>query len=131
MKKGKLLNADLSAVLATMGHTDRITICDCGFPIHNDRRIDLALHKGVPTLVEVLTTILTELKVEKVILAEEIKTHSPELLSAIKTHLEKDVVLEFVSHSQLKELSKESVSCVRTGEATPYANIILCSGVTF
>ena len=44
MKRGKLLNAPLSALVAQMGHTDEITVCDAGLPIPaGPERIDLAL----------------------------------------------------------------------------------------
>lgn len=33
MKKGVLLNADVSAVVSRLGHTDQIVICDAGLPI--------------------------------------------------------------------------------------------------
>ena len=33
MKKGKLLNSEISSVISQMGHTDSLTIGDCGLPI--------------------------------------------------------------------------------------------------
>ena len=46
MKKGSLLNKEISSVIAGMGHTDMLTIGDCGLPVpENVRRIDLALKK--------------------------------------------------------------------------------------
>ena len=36
-----------------------------------------------------------------------------------------------VSHEEFKKLTKESKAVVRTGECSPYANIILKSGVVF
>jgi D-ribose pyranase len=36
-----------------------------------------------------------------------------------------------VTHAQLKELSRNARAVIRTGEATPYANVILYSGVIF
>ncbi|MEQ4517252.1 MAG: RbsD/FucU domain-containing protein, partial [Pantoea agglomerans] len=32
MKKGRLLNAELSHVIARLGHTDTLTIADAGLP---------------------------------------------------------------------------------------------------
>lgn len=50
MKKGVLLNSDVSAVVSRLGHTDQIAICDAGLPIPAvTPRIDLALTQGVPT----------------------------------------------------------------------------------
>ena len=42
------------------------------------------------------------------------------------------IELERVPHEQFKALTRDGTSAfVRTGECTPYANVILCSGVTF
>jgi len=131
MKKSELLNAEMSQVIAEMGHTDTLTICDCGFPIRGTKRIDLTLHKGVPAFLDVLDTVLTEEHVEKIILANEIKEHSPQLEKEILKRFSKDVKVEYISHEELKKSSELSRAVIRTGECTPFANIILVSGVTF
>lgn len=132
MRKTALLNSGISSVISRMGHTDMLTVGDCGLPIPEEvERIDLALKLGVPTFLETLDTILAELCVEKIILAEEIKTVSPQMHAAILERFDKDVQVEYVPHAQFKQESKKSRAIVRTGECTSYANIILCSGVTF
>ena len=131
MKKTKLLNSKISAVIAEMGHTDELTICDCGFPIRDTERIDLVLHKGVPSFLDTLNTVLSELHIEQVILANEIKTSSPELEKEILSCLPKDVKVKYISHENLKRESANGRAVIRTGETIPFANIILVSGVTF
>lgn len=132
MRKTVLLNSGISSVISRMGHTDMLTVGDCGLPIPEEvERIDLALKLGVPTFLETLDTILAELCVEKIILAEEIKTVSPQMHAAILKRFDKGVQVEYVPHAQFKQESKKSRAIVRTGECTSYANIILCSGVTF
>lgn len=39
--------------------------------------------------------------------------------------------VDFVMHDRLKELSHQARGVIRTGEATPFANVILYSGVIF
>ena len=139
MKKGKLINTQLSLVIARLGHGQTLTIGDCGLPIsQKTQRIDLALTHGVPGFMETLDVVLTEQQVEEVVIAEELATVSPglfEQLTARITQLEqdqdRDVKLTMVSHETFKVLSDESLAVVRTGECTPYANIILRSGVVF
>ena len=132
MRKTVLLNSNISSVVSCMGHTDMITIGDCGLPIpQNVQRIDLALKLGVPTFLETLDTVLEELCVEKIILAEEIKTVSPDMHAAILQRFDAKVQVEYVPHSDFKARTAASRAIVRTGECTSYANIILCSGVTF
>nr|WP_075576098.1 D-ribose pyranase [Olsenella timonensis] len=132
MKKALLLNSSVSAAISRMGHTDWITIADCGLPVRGSaERIDLALHKGVPGFLDVLSTVLSELCVERAILAEEIKETSPEMLRAVLSELGEGVSVEYVPHEEFKRLTQDSVAVVRTGECTSYANVILQSGVTF
>ena len=95
-------------------------------------RIDLALKFGVPTFMETLTTLVEDMKVEKIILAEEIKTQNPKVLGEIEALFAGQAIdVEFVSHSELKLLTCDCRAVIRTGETTPYANIILQSGCIF
>jgi len=134
MKKIGTLNSTLSLVLAEMGHTDKLVIADAGLPIPEEtERIDLALMKGVPGFLETLQTVLLELEVEEVFLAEEIQSassSSSELCDQLK-NVFKDVPMTFISHETFKQKLSTCRAVVRTGECTPYANIILCSGVNF
>jgi D-ribose pyranase len=131
MKKNGVLNKDISEVVASMGHTDSLMICDAGLPIpQNTRRIDLALKQGVPGFIDVAEVIASELKIEKIVVAEEMKTASPKTLEAIKKTFA-GIEIKFVSHEKLKELSSETRAIIRTGEFTPYANVIVYSGVVF
>ena len=72
MKKNGVLNKDISEVVASMGHTDSLMICDAGLPIPLDaRRIDLAVKQGLPGFIEIVEVMANELAVEKIILADK------------------------------------------------------------
>ena len=133
MKRHGILNSDISRVLSYMGHTDRICIGDCGLPIPDEtERIDLAVKFGVPTFMDVLKEVGNDMKIEKIVLAEEIKEHNPQVLAEIKEYFKgQDVEVEYVSHVGLKQMTRECKAVIRTGETTPYANIILQSGCIF
>jgi D-ribose pyranase len=135
MKKSGILNSDISRVLSYMGHTDRICIGDCGLPIPDEtERIDLALRFGVPSFMEVLKEVAKDMKIEGIILAEEIKEQNPEQLAAILTFFEEngsEPLVEFVSHTELKKMTADCKAVIRTGEVSPYSNIILQSGCIF
>lgn len=133
MKKQGILNSDISRVLSYMGHTDRIAIGDCGLPIPDEvERIDLALKFGVPAFMDVLREVTEDMKVEKIVLAEEIKEQNEAVLQAIKELFKgQEIEVEYVSHAELKKQTKECKAVIRTGETTPYANIILQSGCIF
>jgi len=131
MKKDGILNEDLLRVMGSLGHTDRIVVCDVGLPIDkNVEKIDLAVTKGVVKFMDVLVPLLNELVVEKIVLAEEIVTKSSSMYKEI-TALTKGIPIELVSHEEFKKLTKATKAIVRTGECTPYTNIILQSGVNF
>ena len=131
MKKSTLINSEISYVISKMGHTDSITICDSGLPIPSEvQRIDLALKKGLPTFLDTLDSVLEELQVEEVILASEIIQVSNDLYKEIVKRFE-NIKITTVPHGEFKNLTKSSKAIVRTGEYTPYANVILKSGVVF
>lgn len=131
MKKTTLLQSDLSYTIATLGHLDTLVIADAGLPIPTDTmRIDLALTQGIPGAVQTLKVVLDEMKVERVILAEEVKERNPQFLSAVQELLP-DVPVEFVPHTEFKSRTASARAIVRTGEFAPYANVILVSGVVF
>ena len=131
MKKTGILNQPISAVIAGMGHGDMLVIADAGLPVPLEvERIDLALLPGVPGFLQTVAAVQGELQVEKVIVASETDDKSPHIAEALKA-IFPEVRFEWVSHAELKELTHKAVAVIRTGEFTPYANVILVSGVVF
>ncbi|MCA1027305.1 MULTISPECIES: D-ribose pyranase [Cytobacillus] len=129
MKKQGMLNSDIAKVISDMGHTDTIVIADCGLPIPDGvKKIDLALKLGTPSFLDVLNELEKELMIESVTLATEIKTDNEPLFLAIK---DKFSDCSYVSHETFKKKTEKAKAIIRTGEASPYANIILTSGVIF
>ena len=131
MKKTTLLNTALSETISMMGHYDMLVIGDAGLPMPpGPRRIDLALTRGVPGFMDTLRAVLSELQVQSIIVASEIVERSPEILQGIQALLP-GVPVEYVPHEEFKARTAGSVAMVRTGEFTPYANVILVAGVVF
>ena len=127
MKKGKVINSDISRVIAQMGHFDKLSIGDAGMPVpFGTEKIDLAVSNGLPSFLSVLE----ELEVQSIELAEEIKTMNPEILEKIKLLLP-DTPISFIPHEEMKKDLNNCHAFIRTGEMSPYANIILVSGVVF
>jgi D-ribose pyranase len=131
MRKTGILNQGILNATGSLGHTDHIVVCDAGLPIPlGVDRIDLSVVRNLPRFLDVLKPVMAEIVVEKIILATEIKKASPELLAQIR-ELAGAIPIEFVSHEQFKRLTRDAKAIVRTGEFTPYSNIILQSGVDF
>lgn len=121
MKRTPLLHAELSHVIASLGHGDMLVIGDAGLPIPaGPRRIDLALTPGVPRIADVL----------RAVLAEE-ALGAGHALPDWYTQQRFALAPETVPHAHFKRLSAQARAVVRTGECTPYANVILVSGVVF
>jgi D-ribose pyranase len=128
MKRGGIINARLAGSLAGLGHTDHVVVCDAGLPIPpGPEVVDLAFRFGVPTFETVLCGLLEELVVEGATAAEEVERnpHSYELLKGRLPNL------GLVPHEELKRMVAGAKLVVRTGEATPYSNVILRCGVPF
>ena len=131
MKRRGILHARLSALLASLGHTDRIVIADCGLPIPAAvETIDLAVVQGVPSFSDVLSAVAGELVVQHLTVAFETEHENPNAWKRIEAAFP-DARREAVDHEELKRLVGEVRAVIRTGEATPYANVILESGVAF
>jgi len=131
MKKTHLLNSMLSEMVASLGHQDMLVVGDAGLPVPVETlRIDLALTRNIPRFLDTLQVILHEMQVERYILAEETARVSPDIQQAVQK-LMSGIPAETISHAQLKELTRQARAVVRTGEFTPYANVILVAGVVF
>jgi D-ribose pyranase len=128
MKREGIINARLAGALAGLGHTDHVVVCDAGLPIPpGPEVVDLAFRFGVPSFETVLSGLLEELVVEGATAAEEVERNhrSYEILV---TRLPD---LGFVPHEELKRMVPAAKLVIRTGEATPYSNVILRCGVPF
>jgi D-ribose pyranase len=147
MKKGGILNTELLRVVSDMGHGNMLFIVDRGFPfpVHDlTKSIDLAVGHNVPRFLEVVSIVLEELEIEKAVIAHETETESPEVYRELEKifrsvkNKDMDVLIEKIPHEQFKHLGlrgaeegAEVKAIVRTGEFTPYSNVILVSGVPF
>ena len=126
------LNRDVSRVLARMGHTDSLVIADCGLPVPPGVEcIDLAVALGEPAFLRVLDSVLADFKVERAVFATESRDHNPTVAARASRLAADQVRVDHVSHESLKELSRQARAVIRTGEATPFANVVLYSGVIF
>jgi len=135
MKRNRLLNSELSYAISRIGHTASVTLCDAGLPIPAGvKRIDLAIERGYPSFVRTLDVMLSEMMVEEIVVAAEIHAKNPdvfrEMMEVFRANGMEPVITK-VPHEEFKKLTQSSEAIVRTGECTPYANVILKSGVTF
>lgn len=130
MKKTPLLNIAISQLIASLGHGDKVVIGDAGLPVPPGvPLIDLALTRGVPGFIETLKIVLSEMQVEHYVVADALSLQSPDLAAQVDNIGLPDK--RVLSHIELKKLTQSARAIIRTGECTPYANIILIAGVVF
>ncbi|NDR59330.1 D-ribose pyranase [Aliiruegeria sabulilitoris] len=139
MRKAGLLNAPIARVVSLMGHTDSLCIGDAGLPVPDGvERIDLAVSAGLPGFLDVLPAVFGELFVERAVIAQEMPDGQPAFhakllrqIQALEQAQGNTITVTSVPHEEFKRLTRSSKAVVRTGEFTPYANILLYSGVPF
>jgi D-ribose pyranase len=129
VRKDGLWHPRLAALITGLGHTDTLVIADPGLPIPRGvETIDLVWARQQPRFLPVLQAVLGDLIVEAAAVASELL--DPELIAGIEERLA-GVPLTRIPHDQLKESVRAARAVVRTGEVTPYANVVLTAGVAF
>lgn len=127
MKKQGILNRELSAEIACLGHTDTFVIADCGLPVpRHVPVIDLSVVFGFPRFEPVLEALLSEVEVEGYTYAQEA---SGSVVESWLSHIPGEA--KTASHEELKRMVNDAAFVVRTGEDTAWANVILRCGVPF
>ena len=131
MRSRGIINAQLSRVLSELRHTDLLVIADSGLPVAvgGPEVVDLAVVYGVPSFETVLRAVMDEIVVEATAAAAEVTDANPACWSLLRRVLERDI--ELVPHEDFKTRAAQARAVVRSGEATPYANVLLRCGVPF
>jgi D-ribose pyranase len=127
------INPALSRIISETGHTDLIVVTDAGLPIPpGSDRVDLAYRPGAPAFFDVLDTVLAELVIEGATVSAEVAEVSPHVLKALHERLDPlGVEIELIPHVEFKQRTHGARAFVRSGEFTPYANVILHAGVAY
>lgn len=127
-----MLNSSIAKVLADLGHTDTIVIGDCGLPVPDGvQKIDIALKPGTPSFLEVVEEVARNMVIEKIEIAAEMQSRNPLVFTALQNLFTEEQWILDENHEAFKEATKKAKCIIRTGEITPYANIILHSNVFF
>ena len=79
---------------------------------------------------DVVELVAEHMQIERATIASEINSYNPQVQQQLKANLT-EVSFSEVSHEEFKRISHAAKAIIRTGEATPYANVILHAGVIF
>lgn len=129
MRRGGILNGQLSRALSEVGHGDILIVCDAGFPIPREAwRIDLAVTRDLPPLAPVLEAISGELIVEQVYHASAIPSANPAFYEDL-VRIFPEAELTAVAPEYIRnDLALRAKAIVRTGAYNPWGNIALVGG---
>jgi len=126
MRADGIWNPRLASVIAALGHGDLLAIVDAGMPIPPGvETIDLLWARNQPNFVPVLNAVVGECVIESATVATELR--GAEDVERALAHL----ALAKIPHASLRTLTEQARVIVRTGEATPYYNVVLQCGVSF
>lgn len=128
MKKAGILHPEISHLVASLGHTDMVVLADKGFPVPDQtKRINLGIASDLPTILQVMEVIESELSIDRIIVTEEMIDISPERYTLLR-QLYPEVLFEKVTHLEFKALTKEAKGVIKTGDTCAYANMMIVSG---
>lgn len=124
-----IVNPQLAALLARFRHANSIAVLDGPFPTYPDvETIELVLDRGIPTIPQVLDVILPRLDITSIVMAEEFTTDvDPAIQDEHRSH-HRGLDIEWVSHTNFKQMVGQCLGIVHTGDTVPYSNVILRSG---
>ncbi|TDE08619.1 D-ribose pyranase [Jiangella asiatica] len=129
MRADGLWHPRLAGLVAGFGHTQTLVVADPGLPVPTGVEcVDLVWARNEPRMLPVLAAVLGELVVESATWASE--ADDPGLLAGLERLLGARTT-DRIPHDELKRRVAGARAVVRTGEATPYANVILTAGVPF
>jgi D-ribose pyranase len=129
MLKTGILNPAINSLLSRVRHTNMLVIADRGFPYWPMiETVDISLIDGVPTVLEVLTAVRENFVIGQAYMAEEFLAANTEEERARFTRAFEGVPVSFEPHeAQFKPRVPRAIGLIRTGDSTPYSNMILVS----
>ena len=129
MLKTGILNPHVLSLLARFRHTNVLVIADRGFPSWPAlETVDLSLIDDVPTVLQALAAIRQNCVVAEVYLAADFRrVNSARTKQAFAAQLA-GARVTYEPHVRFKRRVPGAIGLIRTGDTTPYANMILVSG---
>lgn len=128
MIKEGILNPALLELLARFRHTNTLVIADRGFPFWPQvPTVDISLIDDVPTVRQVLAAMLPRYVVGAAWMAQEHHAQNAPTVAAEYRALfaPAGVAIHYEAHVDFKKRVPAAIGLIRTGDTTPYGNIIL------
>ena len=121
-----ILNPHVLDLIARIRHTNTLVISDWAFPFWPEiETVDISLTHGIPTVLDVLDLLSPVFKIGRIWQADEFVTsNSAEMVERFAKSFGKIPVTR-EAHVEFKKRVPHAIGLIRTGDATPYGNIIL------
>ncbi len=125
MRTSGLVHAELISALVALRHTDTFAVSDSGLPVPPGVHvIDLGISYGLPRFATIVDLILAEVTVEAAWGSADVTSTNKEAADLLHR-----LDAELIDHEDFKRRIGQCRFVVRTGEALPYANVLLRAGV--
>jgi len=126
MIKTGILNPQLLSLLARVRHTNTLVIADCGFPFWPQiETVDLSLVDDVPTVRQVLAAVRAQCVFGKAWMAKDFLQHNPPATRRAFAAAFRGMALTHEPHLDFKRRVSQAIGLIRTGDTTPFGNVIL------
>jgi len=126
MLKTGILNPHVNFLLSRVRHTNTLVIADRGFPFWPTiETVDLSLVDGVPTVLQVLAALRPNFQIGRAWMAQEFLQHNPAATTAAFADALRGIEVGHEPHVEFKKRVPLAIGLIRTGDTTPYANMIL------
>ncbi|GAB5521654.1 MAG: D-ribose pyranase [Rhodothermales bacterium] len=126
MIRDGILNPAINDLISRVRHTNTLVIADRGFPFWTMiETIDISLVDDIPTVLDVLHALQQQCVFGQIRMAEEFKQHNSASKQAAFRHAIGSIPMEYLPHDVFKQHVPSAIGLIRTGDTTPYANMIL------
>jgi D-ribose pyranase len=126
MLKSGILNPRVAELLCRIRHTNTLVIADWAFPYWPQiETVDISLVAGIPSIIDVLDAIRPNFQIGRAWMAEEfLQNERPEARGEFAKALA-GIPLVHEPHVIFKKRVPHAIGLIRTGDATPYGNVII------
>ena len=126
MLKTGILNPHINSLLSRVRHTNTLVIADRGFPFWPMiETVDISVVDDLPTVLQVLKAIRPNFQIGKAWMAQEFLKENNARIRAAFAEALRGIELAHEPHLEFKKRIPRAIGLVRTGDTTPYANLVL------
>jgi D-ribose pyranase len=129
MIKTGILNPAINSLLSRVRHTNALVIADRGFPFWPlIETVDISVVDDLPTVLQLIAAMRANHNFTLAYMAREFQKNNSAATRASFTKNLAGVPTRFEPHIDFKKRVPNAIGLIRTGDTTPYGNVILISG---